>query len=126
MRCSGAPGVWAPDPAVTSAMSRNGRSSLLDIGSSSWLLFEEPRSEIVHTPAPRQPLVSRAGRLEIDILDAGLGQLIAEVLRTGAFHGADSQEEDLDPLVERVCFRKHPVVGRLRIERTPDGGAAAE
>ena len=35
--------------------------------------FEQPGREIVETPAPGQPLVGRTRRLEIDVLDPGLG-----------------------------------------------------
>jgi hypothetical protein len=54
--------------------------------------FEKPWNEIVQTAAPRQPLVGRAGRLEIHVLDTGLGQPLAKVLGAGAFQRADSQE----------------------------------
>src|SRR6185295_13128747 len=89
-------------------------------------LFEEPWGEIVQTPAPRQPLVGRTRRLEIEVLDPGLGQLFAEILRARAFHGADSQEKDLHFLIKCVGVRKYTVVGGLRIESAPAAAAAAE
>ena len=89
-------------------------------------LFEKTWSEIVQTPAPRQPLVGRARRLEEDVLDSGLGQLFAEILRAGAFHGADSQEKDLHLLIEGIGVRKYAVVRGLRIESSPASAAAAE
>jgi len=42
-----------------------------------------------------------AGRLEINVLDTGLGQLVAEILCPGAFRGTDSQEEELDLRIKR-------------------------
>src|ERR1035437_8308484 len=89
-------------------------------------LFEERWSEIIQTPAPLQPLMGRTRRLEIEVLDPGLGQLFAEILRARAFHGADSQEKDLHLLIERVGVRKCTVVGGLRIESAPAAAAAAE
>src|SRR6185369_9728261 len=89
-------------------------------------LFEEPWGEIVQTPAPRQPLVGRTRRLEIEVLDAGLGQLFAEILRARAFDGADSQEKDLHFLIERVGIGEYTVVGGLRIESAAAAAAAAE
>src|SRR5208283_806482 len=88
-------------------------------------LFEEPGSEIVQTSAPRQPFVSRTRRLEINVRDTGLGQLLAEVLGAGALHRADPQEEDFDLLIERGSIREHTVIGRLRVECAPTAARAA-
>jgi hypothetical protein len=70
--------------------------------------------------------MGRTRRLEIGVLDPGLGQLLAEILRARAFHRADSQEKDLYLLIERVGARKYTVVGGLRIESAPAAAAAAE
>lgn len=72
--------------------------------------FKGQWSEIDQTPAPRQPFAGNARRFEIDVVDAGLGQLIAEVFGAGALHGADSQEEDFNLLVERVRVREHAII----------------
>src|SRR5450759_5850986 len=70
--------------------------------------------------------MGRTRRLEIEVLDPGLGQLFAEILRARALHGAYSQEKDLHLLIERVGVRKCTVVGGLRIESAPAAAAAAE
>ena len=89
-------------------------------------LFEKAWSEIVQTPAPRQPLVGRTRRLEIGVFDPGLGQLFAETLRARTFHRTDSQEKDLYFLIECVGVCKYTVVGGLRIKSAPAAAAAAE
>jgi len=63
-------------------------------------LPEESGSKIVETPPPGQPLVSGTGRFEIDVLDTGFDQVVAEILGVRAFCGSDSQKEDLDPSSE--------------------------
>ena len=70
--------------------------------------------------------MGRTRRLEIDVLDPGLGQLFAEILCTRTFHGADPQEKDLHLLIKQVGVRKHTVAGGLRIESAPAAAAAAE
>ena len=69
--------------------------------------------------------MSGAGRFEINILNPSFGQLIAEVLGVWAFHGSDSQEENLDLFVERICISKHAVIGSFRIEFAPKPARAA-
>jgi hypothetical protein len=89
------------------------------------LLGEQERGELVQAAAPGQPLVRRAGRLVVDVLDPGLLQRLVIVLdalvhalRLGR---ADAQPEDLHLLVEVVGVGHDAAVGRLRVE-----GAAAE
>ena len=80
-------------------------------------LIKNPGSEVIRTPVPRQPLVSRARRFEINVLYSGLGQLIAEVPGAGAFHRTDSQKEDFDLLIKCGRVGKHAVVVGLRGRR---------
>ena len=71
--------------------------------------------------------MGRARRFKVDILNAGLGQLIAEIFGIGTFHRTNSQEQDLDLVIERGGIRKHSVIGCLRIECAPKAaGASAE
>jgi hypothetical protein len=53
---------------------------------------------------------------EIDVLDPGLGQHIAEVFRVGTLHRPGSQGANLDLLIERSRIRKYAIIGGLRIE----------
>src|SRR5689334_5630442 len=87
-------------------------------------LLEQPGREIVETAAPRQPLMRRAGRLEIYVVNSGVRQLLAEVLCPGPFHGPDSEEQDLHFLVELVRIGERAPAGRFRIEG-PSATAAA-
>src|SRR5947207_13089178 len=68
---------------------------------------EQQRSELLEAAAPRQPLVCRAWGLVIDVLDAGLRQLIAERLRSGSFYRSDSEEQDLHFAVECWGVSEH-------------------
>src|SRR5689334_1364081 len=72
--------------------------------------LEEPGSEIVEAPPPRQPFMGRAGRLEVDVLDSDLRQLLTEVLCPGPFHRADPEEENFHLLVEGVGIGEDAVV----------------
>ncbi len=84
---------------------------------------EQERGELVQAAAPGQPLVRRAGRLVVDVLDPGLLQRLVIVLHA-LVHAlrlgrADAQPEELHLLVELVRVGHHAAVGRLRVERPP-------
>ena len=84
---------------------------------------EQERGELVQAAAPRQPLVRRAGRLVVDVLDPGLLErlvIVLDALVHPPLGRADAQPEDAHPPVERVRVRHDAAVGRLRVE----GGAA--
>src|SRR5271157_4515104 len=90
-------------------------------------LSEEPRCEVVQAPPPCQPFVGRVWRLEVDVVNAGLSQSVAETFCSLPFCGADAQEEYLNFLVERGRVRERAAAGGLRIEGpTPTAAASAE
>src|SRR6185369_1196680 len=100
--------------------------SMYVYGSALPRLFEEPRGEVIQTPAPCQPLMGRAGRFKVDVLNARFGQLLAEVLGVGSFDRSDAQEQELHFLVKRGVIRKHASAGRLGVESRPAAAVAAE
>src|SRR5579871_2215235 len=63
------------------------------------------------------------GRLEVYVLDAGLGERVAEFLYPWPFDRASRQEEQLDLLIECSCVGKSAATARLRIERSPEAAA---
>src|SRR5215213_9762973 len=65
-----------------------------------FLLSEQPWCELAQGTAPGQPLVRRFRRFEIDVFHAGLGQRLAEVLRTRPFGRADAEEKHLHFAIE--------------------------
>src|SRR5690348_155043 len=85
-------------------------------------LLEQPRREVREGAAPRQPFVRRARRLEIDVVDAGLRELVAEVLDARSFDRSGADEHQLDLFIERGGIGEGPAARRLRIE----GAASAE
>jgi hypothetical protein len=81
-------------------------------------LPEKARSKVVEAPPPGKPFVGCAGRLEIHIVNAGRRQSVAELLGSLPFDGPDSEEHDLDLVVEGRRIGERTATGRLRIERT--------
>ncbi len=51
-------------------------------------LSKESRRKIVEGSPPRQPLMRRSGKLEVHVMDARLGQRIAELFHARPFHRA--------------------------------------
>ena len=88
-------------------------------------LFEEARREIEQTAAPCQPLMGRAGRFKVYVLNACFGQLLAEVLGVGSFDGSDAQEQQLHFFVECRGIGEHASTGGLGIESSTTTAAVA-
>ena len=65
------------------------------------------------------------GRFEVDVMNPSLGQLLAEVLRSGTFYGTDPQEEHFHFLVKSGRIGKHAAVGGLGIESAAERGTVA-
>src|SRR5205085_8470189 len=87
----------------------------------------EARREVEHAPALCQPLMGRAGRFKVHVLDARFGQLFAEVLGIRSFDGSDAEEQKLHFLVECRAISEHAATGGLGIEsRTTTAAVAAE
>ena len=83
------------------------------------------RDELLESPAPGEPFVSRALRLGIDGVDAHVVQTLHHLLSTEHLvHAlsAATHEEIVDFLVEVVGIGEHTVVGRLHVE-VEDGTA---
>src|SRR5678815_3539637 len=76
-------------------------------------LSEKARGEVIQTTTPREPFVSRAGRLVIHVLDSRIGQLFAELFRAGAFGGSDAEEQDFHLLIDRTGICKYAIVSSL-------------
>jgi hypothetical protein len=57
------------------------------------------------------------------MFDPGLGELVAEGLRSRSFSRPDAQEEQLYSVVERSVIGEHAAVGRLRIESAATAAA---
>ena len=88
-------------------------------------LSEEPRCEVVQAPPPCQPFVGRVGRLEVDVVNAGLSQCVAKTFCSLPFGRADPQEEYLNFFVERGRVRERAPAGRFWIERSTPAAAAS-
>src|SRR5581483_11893826 len=69
--------------------------------------------------------MGRARRFKVNIVNAGLGQSLAEVLRAGPFLGADTQEQHFDLLVECCRVLKVAPTGGFRVECPASPAAAA-
>src|SRR5436305_12012874 len=80
------------------------------------LLPEQPWSEIVQAPAPRQPFVRGTRRFEIHVVNSRVGERVTKILGPGTLHRPDSQEQNFHLLVERAGIREHAIARRLRIE----------
>ena len=63
----------------------------------------------------RQPLVRRSRRFEVDVVDAGLRQRVAEGLGAGPFGRADAEEQHLDLRVECRGIGERAAADRLRV-----------
>src|ERR1039458_10251221 len=90
-------------------------------------LSEEPRCEVVQAPPPCQPFVGRVRRLEVDVVNAGLSQCVAETFCSLPFGRADAQEQHLHLFVKSGRIGERAPAGRFWIERsTPAAAATAE
>src|SRR5262245_57837606 len=70
-------------------------------------LLKQPWREVVQTPAPRQPFMRRSRRLEINVVDPGLGEFFTEILGARALDRPDSQEQHLHLFIECRGIGKH-------------------
>ena len=76
--------------------------------------MEEPRSEVLDGSAPTEPFVRGARRLKVHVVDAGLGEHLAELLHARPFHRAGRQEQHFHLCIELRRIGK----GGQRYERT--------
>src|SRR5581483_12206387 len=73
-----------------------------------------------------KPFVCRFGGFEIDVVNAGLGQRVGEVLGALSFSLADAEKQHLDLFVERGGIGEGAAARRLGIECSPAAAASAE
>src|SRR5690349_15091682 len=118
-------GSWIP---IWPSRARAREANIRSVAEIAYLMssFEKPRSKVVRTPAPGQPVVGGSGRFEVNVLDSRLGGGFAEVLSARAFHRADPQKHDLYLLIKRGGIGEHSVIGGLGIETAAAPGASAE
>src|ERR1041384_5745035 len=85
------------------------------------LLPEDPRSEILEIATPRLPLVVRAGRFPVDVLDARLGEAIVQSTDTRGeplgLRGADTQVQHVHLVGASRRVREHDGEIRLEVDR---------